>query len=272
MDPNWLILFPKIAGQKHYVVSHPQHVSSVFKASKSLTFDGSTADVLKMIYDIQDEPGITVEEMLKGGKLLPDGTTLEDPHSFFRRQLSGKALHDLTERAILEIESVLDAEFDRLPGEGSEDVGFLIWARNLLSDAVTAAAWGPMLLKKFPRLVDALWELDDGTYKLMYGVPKMFAKEVYSAREELVDALRAYLGDNVDGQKMREHGLPLVLGLQESYKAAGISLDGRARCMLTILQAYVSLLAMKSAFTDIVVLGSTQIVPQLPSGSSSTVS
>lgn len=107
----------------------------MFKASKSLTFDGSTSEVLKMIYGMSDDPEISVEEMLHGGKELPDGTLMEDPHTWFRRELSGKSLEVLTDRSIEEIQARLDDEFNRLPSDGTtEEVGFLIWARNMLSD------------------------------------------------------------------------------------------------------------------------------------------
>ncbi|KIO32235.1 hypothetical protein M407DRAFT_18804 [Tulasnella calospora MUT 4182] len=234
----------KIAGQKHYVLTHPSDVQAVFKASRSLTFDGSTAQVLKLIYGMSDDPDISVEEMLHGGKHLADGTIMEDPHTWFRRELSGKALELMTERSVSEIHNNLDVEFDRLvestknAADGKEELGALLWARNLLSDAVTAACFGPTFLKRFPRTIDALWEMDDGTYKLMYGIPEMFAKEVYAAREELVEVLKTYLGDTEEGVQLRKGALPIVVGREEVMKLAGVSLDGRARGVLTILQAF----------------------------------
>ncbi|KAG8907950.1 hypothetical protein FRB99_001458 [Tulasnella sp. 403] len=229
----------KIAGQKHYVFTHPQDVISVFKASKSLTFDSSTSQVLKMIYGMSDDPEISVEQMLAGGKELPDGSIMEDPHSWFRRELSGKPLEIMTEKAIAELSGNLDQELASLPDHGQFiEVGFLLWARNLLSDAVTTAAFGPHFLKRFPRTIDALWEMDDGTYKLMYGIPKMFAKEVYGAREELVETLKIYLDDTEEGITLRDGALPIVVGREPVMKAAGVSLDGRARGVLTILQAF----------------------------------
>lgn len=42
------------------MITHPQ-----FKVSKSLTFDGSTPEVVKMICGMSDDPEISVEEMLQ---------------------------------------------------------------------------------------------------------------------------------------------------------------------------------------------------------------
>lgn len=102
---------------------------------------------------------------------------------------------------------------------------------------MTTAAFGPKFLKTFPTTIDDLWDMDDGTYKLLYGMPKMFAKEVYAAREGLVETLKIYLDDTEEGARLREGALPIVVGREEVMKAAGVSLDGRARGVLTILQA-----------------------------------
>ncbi|KAG8924102.1 hypothetical protein FRC00_005481 [Tulasnella sp. 408] len=104
----------KIAGQKHYVLTHPSDVQAVFKASRSLTFDGSTAQVLKLIYGMTDDPDIS----------------------------------------------------------------------------------------------------------------------------ELVETLKTYLGDTEEGVQLRKGALPIVVGREEVMKLAGVSLDGRARGVLTILQAF----------------------------------
>ncbi|KAG8936860.1 hypothetical protein FRC02_010722 [Tulasnella sp. 418] len=226
----------KIAGQKHYVFTNPSDVQAVFKHSKELTFDSNVALVLSLIYGMKDSPQITVQELMSGGKVLPDGSILGDPHAFFRAQLYGEALEVLTTRSVAEIEHALDQEFKRLPKDNSAvDVPLLMWARNMLSSAVTSAVYGKNFLVAFPRLIDALWELDDGTYKLMYGIPEMFAKKTYAAREECVGALKAYLGP--DGEKIREGGLPIILERDPVYSAAGVDLDGRARASLTVLQA-----------------------------------
>lgn len=211
---------------------------SVFKASKSLTFDGSTSQVLKLIYGMADDPEISVEEMLSGGKILPDGSVMEDPHTFFRRELSGKNLEVMTQLSVAQIESQLSNAFDNMPNSRNE-VGLLLWARNLLSDAVTTACFGPQFLRRFPDTIDKLWAMDDGTYKLMYGIPEFLAKEVYAAREDLVQYLKIYLGDDEESVQLRQGALPIVVGREEVMKAAGVSLEGRARGLLTILQALV---------------------------------
>jgi len=39
----------KIAGQKHYIITEPSDVMSVYKHNKSLTFDSSVSEVLGLM-------------------------------------------------------------------------------------------------------------------------------------------------------------------------------------------------------------------------------
>jgi hypothetical protein len=71
----------------------------------------------------------------------------------------------------------------------------------------------------------------------MYGIPKVFARQVYAAREECVAALMQYLGP--DGEELREGALPLIIDREPSMIDCGVSLENRARAQLTILHAYV---------------------------------
>jgi len=115
---------------------------------------------------MRDQPTVRIRDLLTGGLHLSDGSKLEDPHSYFRRQLYSKPLEVMAARSVDQIQAVLDRETANIPSGGSsKQVDFLIWSRNLLSEAVTTAVYGPNFLPAFPRLIDALWELDDGVYK-----------------------------------------------------------------------------------------------------------
>lgn len=168
---------------------------------------------------------------------MPNGEQLMNIHQWFRTQLSGRALEDLTSKAIHEIELGLDVQQKQLPADGSFiEVNFSPWLRNSIGIPVTNAAFGPGLLRKFPRLFDALWEFDDGTWKMLYQLPRYLAKEVYDAREELADALRVYVADNAEGVKLREGATGIAVGRIETMRSLKFSVDSQARMAMPVIQ------------------------------------
>ena len=71
-------------------------------------------------------------------------------------------------------------------------ISLLGWCREVLLQSATRAFFGDRLLKIDPDLFQAFFMFDASSWKLHYGYPRVFSKELYSARDAIIKALTAY--------------------------------------------------------------------------------
>ncbi|KAG8845979.1 hypothetical protein FRB96_002205 [Tulasnella sp. 330] len=227
-----------IAGEKHYIITDPQDVSSVLKNSEALTFTNFAANHMRDFYTIPDTPGTTLEEIVEGTTIMPDGTPLGNTHQLLASLLSGKNLEDLVRNTILDFERSFDEVQNKLSKEGSAiEVDFSVWVRDGIGRAATNAAYGPELLKTFPGFWEAYWKWHEATWKMLYKFPSFLVKEAFAAREELVEAFMAYLADGPEGDRLRRGGHPFSVARRDEYNIL-FPLETHARIDLSLFQAF----------------------------------
>ena len=71
-------------------------------------------------------------------------------------------------------------------------ISLLGWCREVLLESATRAFFGNRLLEIDPDLFQAFFAFDASSWKLHYGYPRVFSKELYSARDTIIEALTAY--------------------------------------------------------------------------------
>lgn len=117
---------------------------------------------------------------------------------FYRQQLyPGKILDDLQLQFMPNIHAAL--RFDSIATEAilstqgaQKTVSLLRWTRNVLLNAATTSFFGDRLLQIEPSLFQKFFDFDDNSWKLTYHLPRMFATEMYAAKEQATEALLKY--------------------------------------------------------------------------------
>jgi hypothetical protein len=135
-----------VAGQRHYIVTSPQHVTDIYKNSKTLTFDEYVQDMMRSI-------GVSADGIAKLWSVPADAKEPDSLHKalahaggdFLREKLlPGDRLDVLWERVIALISSFI--QLDKLPrdtilknADNSDQFFLLDWTRQVLLKAVTEA-------------------------------------------------------------------------------------------------------------------------------------
>jgi hypothetical protein len=168
-------------------------------------------------------------------------------------------LHELNANVLLRPEKnavtavkyfeLLDAQFQRLDAEidQSSTKSLVLDAQKLIRDtqgkASTIAYFGRQVLELNPNLLEDLTVFNrDGFWTLLLGVPRLFNRSPYEARDRLMAAFRV-LADHLEkGEEDVQDVSPYIRLKHEMYAKGGMSKEGLASDKFNITFGYVSLL------------------------------
>lgn len=194
-----------MAGERLYIITSPQDVSTVYKNIVSLTFDdyirdmmyqfgGSDDGVKKMWQDPgKDGQGLALlspnplhKNLARLGEdfyrqQLHPGTNLEVLQSQFMPNIHKSLIYEnISEKAIIS------------STKGERTVSLLEWVRGVLLDSATRSFFGDRLLEIEPNMFQSFFDFDDNSWKLTYHLPRIFAREMYGAKQQATNALLKY--------------------------------------------------------------------------------
>lgn len=69
----------------------------------------------------------------------------------------------------------------------------LEWTRDVLLKAVTEAFFGGRLLELEPQLLQYFAAFDDESWKITYKYPRNVSRDMYRAKDKILEAIEAYL-------------------------------------------------------------------------------
>ncbi|KAF4545485.1 Cytochrome p450 [Lasiodiplodia theobromae] len=200
---------------KFYVVASPTLISGVQRNHRSLSFEYFINLSASGMLGIKG-PGMNLlrEEQKGGGGLGMKVTHAMNP------ALLGAGLDDMNAKMI----TFLKASVDELASaRGSFDL--FSWTRHVITVAATESAWGKKNPYRSRELEDAFWTMETNLDKLLFGImPKLTAKQVWNARESLVEAFVKYY--NEDGL---EDGSEMAKARWREQQKAGANLQDTAR-------------------------------------------
>jgi len=164
-----------------HLIFSPAAVSSIFKAR--------TLSRFRLDQQLgRNVLGMTAAE---AAKTFPDDLdakeqlTTERIHS--AALLSTSAVNALTSRFMQEFTAQLARD------KPDEEVELYSWLRNHMLRASTISLCGSTILDHVPNLPTDFWRWDDGLIGMLFGTPRLFAKEAYDARDRLLDGLTGWL-------------------------------------------------------------------------------
>ena len=228
-----------IAGQLMYIVTKPRDINEVHKNHGMLTFEGFVVDIyqtagmsadgLSRIFidkDLADNDYVSTgayrTRAALGGdlphqQLLPGGghaESLADAYqSAIKEQLDGR--------------NILSKAFvDASPSPTQQRVVSLrIWAAEVLGRASMNAFFGRSLLEISPGHLDAFRAFDSNSWMLAFKLPRLFAKVMYGAMDQMKSTLVAYHQQEASKRADASHWTRTQSQLQ---KEKGVSVQDRA--------------------------------------------
>ncbi|KAH8813675.1 cytochrome P450 [Flagelloscypha sp. PMI_526] len=231
-QPFSVLLF----GKRVYIFTHNREVSTIFRKSKDIPF----------LPLIEKYSGLAWGISREGMRLLSDRDEDGDclflnAHRFYYEALKpGPNLDAVTLLFLKYLDDALN-DFDGQANR-EEPQNFFEWSRLMLGLASTNAMMGPSFLKRHvkfnsaPRFLRNANIVDSGFFFFVNQVPRVFAKEAYAAREEVLDALEAYFGDE---DAVRESA-PMIKDREAQLNEKGLK---RRDVAAYTFSAYVALIA-----------------------------
>ena len=233
-----------MAGERLYIITSPQDVSAVYKNVVSLTFDDYIRDMMYQFGGSDD----AVHKMWQNPDKEGSGTALLSPNPFhknmarlgedlYRQQLyPGTHLEDLQSQFMPNIHKALSYEkiSEKIIislSQGEKVVSLLGWVREVLLDSATRSFFGDKLLEIEPNMFQSFFDFDDNSWKLTYHLPRIFAREMYRAKQKATDALSKYFHLP---ERERPGAAWLVHTLEREMRHLGIK-DSDIACFLMMI-------------------------------------
>jgi len=193
-------------GQMLYVMTSPRDIAHVYRNTSELTFDtfirqtlrslgASSSAVDKWIPPRQTLGGI--DNTTIGSVQLSSDFTHVGEKLCQRQLLPGRELDTLQEVFMSGIQRSLIWEkitpkITLRSYPGLKTISLLSWCREVLLKSATRAFFGDELLEIEPNLFRSFFVFDASSWKLNYGYPRFLSKEMYAARDVIIDSLEAY--------------------------------------------------------------------------------
>lgn len=114
-------------------------------------------------------------------------------------------------------------------GFSSKTVSLYRWCREVLVSSATKTFFGHKLLEVNPKLLRSFYAYDEKSWKLLYKYPSIFAKDVNTAKNEIISSLVTYLETP---QSVRQDASWIMQTLEKEQRAIGIDTQNIASMMM----------------------------------------
>jgi hypothetical protein len=187
-------------------------VAAAFRKGKELPFLPLILDLSGLAWDISPDGMKRLSDVDEDGDSI-----FGNAHVFYRDALKyGPQLDSLTLNYLHYLEKVLD-EFEARQSSG--DISLYTWSKTMLGTASTNAMMGPALLRDNPNLLPLASLTERGFFLFVNRIPRIFARDVYGARDSVLEAFTRYFSD----EKNREGSTPLVWDREAQLRAKGLT-------------------------------------------------
>lgn len=189
-------------GEKLCVVCSSEDVATIFKNPKLFTFEAFVRDVT-LSFGVSPEIvdwmfHAPSESNAPQTSTSPNKHFIDRAHDYYKLQLHpGDKLDILQDKLLTNVDEWLQWKrfSDTFTLESSPDkktVSLLGWCSDVLVSSATTAVFGKVILQIEPNLPQAIFDFDNENWKLNFKLPRVLAKEMYTAKQKIVDALQEY--------------------------------------------------------------------------------
>jgi hypothetical protein len=232
-----------------YLVFGARNVQAIFRNSKDLTFEEFALRVAQKVKRLPARDAAILVADKSGSSTRPMTDTPNSLriwrkfHEIYENNLTGiGAVSLLTDRFVNEFVCQIDA----LPNGGWKNTKINDLLQDAMLTASTRTLAGPALFEIDPDFAKYFWYYDEAFMPLLYGLPRIFCRKGWDARDRALESVKAYLQQawgKTDWQEIRRcnpdweenFGSRLIRAREEAMMDYGISLDGRASFELGLI-------------------------------------
>ncbi|TVY19957.1 Prostacyclin synthase [Lachnellula arida] len=192
-----------IAGQSIYVLTHPDDVRDLYRATTTLSWDGFVIDIYRWIGISSSAMEVlwkcpTEEQKSKNParNLPPNDMVVE----YQRRQLRpGTHLDQMAKLFIENIDRAVswsnisgNRQFVCSSSPDSVTVSLMDWTAHVFINTVHKLYWGDKLMEFTPSVFDSFRKWEETNWKYVFQLPHFLSKDMHEAKNNLIDAFEAY--------------------------------------------------------------------------------
>ncbi|KAL9123060.1 MAG: hypothetical protein Q9187_000387 [Circinaria calcarea] len=189
----------KIGPQQGYLVSAPEHFTTLLKASRSLTPKPGIAITMENMFGTPsgavnlyraDDSGIAPKP-LPGTEVRPEHRIYYHQHLAAHKYLSGRPLQQMTERFMAILSRDLDGD-GRITHDWKALPDLYTFWQNRVFRSATEALFGPHLLSLNPTFTEEFWMYISATPTLLKGLPRWMIPSAYRARDRVLESIKKW--------------------------------------------------------------------------------
>ncbi len=192
-----------IGGQSIYILTSASDVEELYKNTTTLSWEIFVQDLYrwtgfsdKATKKLWQAPTAQQKSLNPARILSPNEMVAE----YQRRQLRpGKYSESLGTSVINHIDGLLQwhklsigQTRVQLGPEKSLSLSLMEWTSHAFISSITEKYWGTSIFKMDPSLVQTYASWEKANWKYVFQIPRFFSRDMYSARDRLVDAFTAY--------------------------------------------------------------------------------
>ena len=198
-----------IAGQVIYIVTSPEDVQYLYKQTTTISWLRFVQDIYRWIGISQPNIDklwqIPTEEQRKmyPVRKFPPNQMVEEYQ--FHQLLPGEKMDKIAKTFVDYIdESVrwqtLQKRCSYIHHSSSDGLtlSLMDWTAEIFIHATTEIYWGKSIWKVAPNLLTSFLAWEETTWKYVFQLPKFLSRDMYAAKDQLVDGFTAYYGQPKD--------------------------------------------------------------------------
>ena len=248
-----------IAGRKLYVATNPLDATTIYRNTKSLSFDQYIRDKMVAIgvsptgFDrwwqvpaIHGPRASTGPTKVEYRAPVHVGESLVKSHlnpGIQFDSLQTEVLRRINDQLLIRPDPALTASPGTLATDGGE-ISLLCWCSGILVDSATRGFFGDDLMHIEPAVVSSFVKFDDLNWQFILPYPTILARDMTAARNKVIRALTKYFERPVD---MRAGASAFVLSLEKEMRSQGIDSEDIAAMLMLTVWAYVTPLTQRSS-------------------------
>lgn len=132
-----------------------------------------------------------------------------------RQLLPGKNMNEISTLFVSQVSDMLRWEnlsggqsYVRKRNANTVTLSLMDWTSNVFIRTTTEAYWGKSIWTVAPDLVNYFLQWEATTWKYVFQLPRIFSQEMYTARDQLIDAFTTYFGQRGDLRKDASYFVP----------------------------------------------------------------
>ena len=194
-----------IAGQVVYVITSPDDVQSLYKHTTTLSWQRFVQDLYHWMgishssIDKLWQAPTEEQRLLHPDRKLPPNEMVEQYEH--RQLLPGESLDRFSEKFMEHLGKKL--QWHQIQQDSAytienhfewTKISLMDWTADIFLHTITELYWGKSIWQVAPNLIDSFRIWEQTTWKYVFRLPRFWSKDMYEAKDQIVDAFMAYFG------------------------------------------------------------------------------